>query len=221
MKSSFFDTAKAIFEHTALAEARVSDSINLAMLDMVDREAIEAANLLVTNALGMGERVWLCSDLHFCHRNIVEYSDRPFISLTQMNTALLAMLHKVPEDELLILVGDIALGDYEEALIWLKNIKRKVVLVVGNHDMNRGDGRYRYKKEHGLFEAVVPFLFWEEAHMRRLALVTHYPITVPGIVRTGGIVNYHGHLHQKLLQRTVQIHYVNVGYDVAHGLTVI
>ena len=72
-----------------------------------------------------------------------------------------------------------------------------------------------------MFDDVVPFLFWEEPYMGRLALVTHYPVTVPSTVNTSLIVNYHGHLHGILLPRTEQVQYVNVGYDVAHGLTVL
>jgi calcineurin-like phosphoesterase family protein len=223
--TTFFDTACEIFKHSTLNESRVGDTINLSMVDMAERvgarDLIEQTSQLVSDAIHCGQRVWLCSDLHFCHRSIIEYSDRPFTSLTQMNTSLLTLLRKVPEDEILILAGDVAMGDYVEALEWLKRIQRRVILVVGNHDMNRGDGRYRYKQERNLFEAVVPFLFWEEPWMRRLALVTHYPVTIPPAVHTGSVINYHGHLHQLTLPRTAQIHYVNVGYDVAHGLTVL
>jgi calcineurin-like phosphoesterase family protein len=223
--TTIFATAFEIFKHSTLNESGVGDTINLSMVDMAEqvgaRDLIEQTSQLVSDAVHSGQRVWLCSDLHFCHRNIVDYSDRPFTSLTQMNSSLLALLHKVPEDEILILAGDVAMGDYEEAMAWLKKIQRRVILVVGNHDMSRGDGRYRYKQERNLFKAVVPFLFWEEPGMGRLALVTHYPITIPPSVHAGAVINYHGHLHQKLLQRTAQIHYVNVGYDVAHGLAVL
>ena len=54
----------------------------------------------------------MTSDLHFGHANIIAYSDRPFYSLADMTATHLRLLHKVPADELLIFVGDMAMGDY-------------------------------------------------------------------------------------------------------------
>ena len=130
-----YPTAQRIFENTLSAEKGVSTAINLGLLKLVDEELLQEASNWVVEALALGKRVWLTSDLHFGHKNIITYSDRPFGSVVEMTQAHLALLRKVPADELLIIAGDVALGNLEEAIELLRSIPCRKVLVAGNHDM--------------------------------------------------------------------------------------
>ena len=209
-----FETALQIFQNTLNAEKRVSTAINLGLLNMVDRVAIEEASEWVVSALAEGKRVWMTSDLHLGHANIIGYSDRPFHNLADMTGAHLRLLHKV--DELLIFVGDMALGDYDHAVKLIRSLPGHKVLVAGNHDMTK-DGKCKLAREKDLFDAVVPFLFWEGG-LGRQVLVTHYPVVVTAHDTTRSVINYHGHLHQHQIENTAWVKYINVGWDVAHGL---
>lgn len=211
-----FETVKSIFEHTLDCESRVSTAIHLGMLNLINKEQIEATSQLVSESIARGERVWMTSDLHFLHTNIIRHSNRPFYKVSDMTGAHLQLLQKVPANELLVFVGDMTLGNYQDGVDLIKLIPARKILVVGNHDMTR-EGLCRYVSEKDLFEVVVPFLFWTEL-MGRLVFVSHYPAFIPSSYKGGLVMNYHGHLHEKTMESTDQIKYVNVGWDMSHGL---
>ena len=211
-----FELARRIFEHTLDCETRISTAINLGLLGLIDKDFIEATSQMVSNAIAAGERVWMTSDLHFLHANIINYSRRPFYNVSDMTGAHLRLLQKVPANELLIFVGDMALGNYQDGVDLIKTIRARKLLIVGNHDMTR-DGRCRYGRERGLFEAIVPFLHWM-GPMGRLVFVSHYPAFIPSDFKGERVMNYHGHLHEKNMESNDQIKYFNAGWDVSHGL---
>lgn len=81
--------------------------------------------------------IWFASDTHFGHERILDFTNRPFGSIREMNDALIANINEKvkPEDELYIL------GDYSfkmtaaDAADLRRNIKcKKVHLIPGNHD---------------------------------------------------------------------------------------
>lgn len=211
-----FDVARSIFEHTLDCEARVGTAINLGLLNLINREQIESTSQLVSETISSGERVWMTSDMHFLHANIIRYSNRPFYNVSDMTGAHLQLLQKVPADELLVFVGDMTMGNYQDGVDLIRTITARKILVAGNHDLTR-EGLCRYTRERNLFEAIVPFLFWT-GPMARLVLISHYPACVPNDYKGELIMNYHGHLHEKTMESTDRIKFFNVGWDVSHGL---
>ena len=211
-----YAVALRIFEKALDAEKRVSTAINLGLLKLVDQSAIEEASGSVTNELALGKRVWMTSDLHLGHANIVGYSERPFRDVNEMTEVHMRLLNKIPQDDLLIFVGDMALGNYESAVALIRSMPGRKVLVAGNHDLTR-DGKCKLAREEGLFDAVVPFLFWQGG-LGRMVMVTHYPVAVTAHETNTSVINYHGHLHQHCIENTPLVKYINVGWDVAHGL---
>jgi hypothetical protein len=77
-----FESAKSIFEHTLDCESRVSTAINLGLLNLIDKNLIESTSQMISDAIAMNERVWVTSDLHFLHTNIINYSGRPKIGIS-------------------------------------------------------------------------------------------------------------------------------------------
>lgn len=212
-----FERAEAIFEHSLDQDPHESAAIHLALRKLVNRQAIEAASEEISMAIALGQRVWLTSDLHLGHANIIAYCDRPFEEVQSMDTALLQLLGKVVAGELLVIVGDIALGKFSEAMALLKRLPCRKILVAGNHDFERS-GKARFLCDPEVFEAVVPFLCWTGPQGRDV-LVSHYPVCVPDTLQTGRpLLNYHGHLHQKVLAPTERVKYMNVGWDVDYAL---
>ena len=113
-----FKTALKLFQHTLDHEDRVKTALNLGLMDLVDQDLIEATSQTVNDALAAGQRVWMTSDLHLLHANIIGYCDRPFFDVGQMTDTLIAVLQKVPNDELLIFVGDMAMNAWFLRLTW-------------------------------------------------------------------------------------------------------
>lgn len=86
--------------------------------------------------------VYFISDLHFNHSNIIKYCHRPFRSVQSMNNALVRNWNQVvrPQD-IVILVGDIAIGDHR---VWLEKLNGNIIVVHGSHDGNVGVPRVYY-----------------------------------------------------------------------------
>lgn len=129
-------------------------------------------------------KVWVWSDLHFHHKNIIGFSERPYEDLEQMHEHLLANHNDyVSNDDIVIWVGDIGFkgtGILNEMLAEYNGYK---ILVVGNHDFNGKKLRkLAFDETHLIYAVDYP----------DVSLVfTHYPMyTVPE-----PWVNVHGHLH--------------------------
>jgi calcineurin-like phosphoesterase family protein len=211
-----FNTALGLFKHTLDSEKGVSTAINAGLLDLVNQGLIEATSQTVSDALAAGERVWITSDLHFMHTHIIRYCDRPFFNVDSMTDALMATLQKVPKDELILFGGDMAMGNYQQAVELIRRLPGRKILIAGNHDLTR-DGICKLALEKDLFEAVVPFLAWL-GYQGRLVVVSHYPIVVPDTYNNTPVLNYHSHLHEKTLPSTLMVKYMNVGWDINHAL---
>lgn len=80
-------------------------------------------------------KIWLTSDTHFCHQNIIKYCDRPFTDTEQMNSELIKRWNSVvaPEDTVYHL-GDIYLGPADRAYSLLSALNGRIILIRGNHD---------------------------------------------------------------------------------------
>lgn len=211
-----FNMGLGLFIHTLDAEKGVSKAINSGLTDLINQDLIEATSQTVSDALAAGERVWITSDLHFLHSNIIGYCDRPFFNVDSMTDALMTTLQKVPNDELILYGGDMAMGNYQETVELIRRLPGRKILIAGNHDLTH-DGKCKLALEKDLFEAVVPFLTWL-GYQGRLVVVSHYPILVPETYKNTPVLNYHGHLHEKTLPSTLMVKYMNVGWDINHAL---
>ena len=60
--------------------------------------------------------------------------------------------------------------------------------------------------------------WWAEPRrLNSLVMVTHYPVALP-FGCSQRVINYHGHLHQKTLEPTELVKFLNVGWDVHYAL---
>ena len=80
--------------------------------------------------------IYLISDLHLDHKNIMRYCDRPFSSVEEMNRTIIDNWNEVVgEDDFVYLVGDLAFGRRRSKMrYWLKKLNGNVILILGNHD---------------------------------------------------------------------------------------
>lgn len=225
------DSATHLFVMGLAAESRVKPVILDAMHRMGLHD-VEASSQRVVAALAEGRRVWMTSDLHFGHANILTYAARHHRDVAQMNADLLAMLRKqVGPEDLLVIAGDLMFGADPAVLDTLATLAASVILVAGNHDFDKS-GHFRWPWR--CFSAVVPFLYWHWAGQN--CLVTHLPVPVEGLdvkdalstdprfsnpsQGLAQVVNYHGHLHLQTVpvDRPERIVHVNVGYDHLRGM---
>lgn len=78
--------------------------------------------------------IWLTSDHHFYHANVIKYCNRPFKTVEEMNEILVARWNEVvkPDDTVLYL-GDFSMAA-RAAEVFLPRLMGKKELYCGNHD---------------------------------------------------------------------------------------
>ena len=145
----------------------------------------------------MAGNIWVISDTHFNHSNILTSSDkvgkpvRAFSSVEEMNETMIDRWNSVvkPGDKVYHL-GDVFFGDKEAfSKLWprLNGSKR---LVVGNHD------DVKYLSGGAFFKKVFMWRAFRDFGL----LMTHVPVheSTLGEVRFDGrqVINVHGHIHQ-------------------------
>lgn len=139
------------------------------------------------------ERIWITSDSHYSHRNIVKGvsnwsnkdSCRDFETVEQMNDVIVSNYNVVPADDLIIHHGDFSFGGIEQMYEFASRIKCKnIILVRGNHD-NKIDSK--------LFLQV--FSYFEFVVNSKLFCSFHYPIK-DWNEKNRGSIHIFGHSHQ-------------------------
>lgn len=85
---------------------------------------------------GVSEKrmIYYTADLHFGHRNVIQYCNRPWATVEEMNEGLVTRWNAVvrPEDTVYVL-GDFSMNA-RDMEIWTPRLNGTKVLVVGNHD---------------------------------------------------------------------------------------
>lgn len=96
-------------------------------------------------------RIFVVSDTHFGHENIIRYCARPFTSNEEMNSVLVKNWNNTvgPKDTVYFL-GDMSFGrDSRPAGYWAKKLNGNIVFVPGNHDRGFEDAEKYHILEHG------------------------------------------------------------------------
>lgn len=151
--------------------------------------------------------IFVTSDQHFNHKKIIEYQDRPFSSVGEMNDQLIMNWNaEVRPEDTVIFLGDIIkkshaadAEDHRYAQSWLYMLHGNKILVQGNHDP-LGLG--------------APYLIVDTDAGR--LLMVHDPDNLP--FRWNGWV-VHGHHHKCHPDRFPLINYKNRTVNVSVELT--
>lgn len=116
--------------------------------------------------------IWFTSDLHIGHTNVVDFCQRPFKDVNEMNEALVRNWNNCvkPTDTIFVL-GDLALCPYKEFEPIARRLNGTKYLVKGNHD-HYSDTQYQR----------VGFTVFHEIKMKlcgRDIRMSHYPYWLP------------------------------------------
>lgn len=84
------------------------------------------------------QKIWVTSDLHFGHSNIIKYSPKyrgHLTSVDEMNRELVTNFNKdVSEDDHTYILGDIGFCSPEKVMDFLKQMNGTKTIIHGNHD---------------------------------------------------------------------------------------
>lgn len=133
-------------------------------------------------------REYITSDLHFWHRNILEFSseNRPFESIEEMNEHIIHHWNnKVNKEDVIYHLGDFSFAGKSKTRGILDLLNGKKVFILGNHCYHM-DGLYR---EYG-----------EACHYKEIknsgvkVCLFHYPVSAWNQQGRGSVM-LHGHCH--------------------------
>jgi calcineurin-like phosphoesterase family protein len=131
--------------------------------------------------------IFLISDTHFGHNNIISYCGRPFKNTEEMDYHMIDRWNSVvkPQDKVYHL-GDVYMGLKRERLEWvLGSLNGHKRLILGNHDNGKDQVLQRY------FEKIDVWRMFPEFGL----LLTHVPVHSSAL-EAKELKNIHGHIHQ-------------------------
>ena len=129
--------------------------------------------------------VFLCADLHFFHKNIIQYENRPFKDVEDMNRGLIQKWNQVvsKKDKVFIL-GDVSFGSSQGTTECVKQLNGYKTLVMGNHDRAHS---VSWWQQIGL-DVVIPYpILYRDKY-----LLSHEP---PAKVPDDSYFYIYGHVH--------------------------
>ena len=160
-------------------------------------------------AINDGPQVWIWSDQHFGHNNILGFSNRPYPNLKLMHECMILNHNDYVEPgDISIWVGDVAFLNDEEANKIVRQFNGYKILILGNHDINKNKVKKLDFDEIHLLKHVN----FKYGHSRTFDFVfTHYPCTNFDVHS----INIHGHEHVAHLYTDTPNHF-NVNCEL-HG----
>jgi calcineurin-like phosphoesterase family protein len=161
--------------------------------------------------------IFLTSDQHYGHTNIIKYSKRPFANVEEMNEQLIIRFNaRVGTNDVVYHVGDFSLQErYVPEILPRQNGTHH--LIMGNHDKC-----HPHRNKH-LIESIARYRDYGFAsvslHIEMVEFViSHMPYKDPGdkrypeyrLKRKGNKILLHGHVHERWKYRDGQL---NIGVD--------
>ena len=150
--------------------------------------------------------IWIISDSHFHHDNIIKYCNRPFSNAKEMDEYMVTMWNEVvKEQDKVYHLGDVYMGQgvkREETSLLLRSLKGKKRLILGNHD----NGKDQLLQNN--FQKIDVWRMFPEFGL----LLTHVPVHNDSLLRgpTGNglnpkkLRNIHGHIHEKVVNKPLE-----------------
>lgn len=134
--------------------------------------------------------IYFTSDLHLGHDSIIDLCGRPFSSVEEMDEVLIANWNaRVTNADTVFVVGDLIFKNKRPAEDYLRRLKGRKRLVVGNHDRKwMGDVDLSC-----FFESVDALL--EVDVCGRHVTLCHYPMMSWSHMGRESSLHAHGHIH--------------------------
>jgi len=129
--------------------------------------------------------IYITSDHHFYHKNIIKYENRPFESLDHMHEYMIDKWNKtITKYDTVYHLGDFLFGNKEQAKAIVSQLNGKIILVKGNHDRHKSA---KWWRDCGFSDVIDGGIILDEYW-----LLSHEPMY---ITETMPYINIHGHTH--------------------------
>ena len=156
-------------------------------------------------------KIYIISDTHFNHNNIIDYCNRPFKDINEMNNTIIDNWNKtVKNDDIVYHLGDFFLGSKFDLKDIVDRLNGTIYLIRGNHD------RLTVKsyEDCGIVVLKNAPIIMDDYKI----VLSHRPL--PDTMIKDGYINIHGHIHQNKLEDTYdntlfdKNKHINVSCDV-------
>lgn len=137
--------------------------------------------------------IWFTSDLHFGHKNIIKFCNRPWETTEEMDEALIANWNSVVgEKDIVFDLGDFAFATNSRWKDILQRLNGKHYLILGNHDITRWPGDKTMETFDRVEHQMIIYID------NRCIYLNHYPYLCYGGSYRGpdhAVWQLHGHVH--------------------------
>lgn len=134
---------------------------------------------------------YILSDLHFCHKNILNFEPprAHFQDVDQMNDTIVEHWNKtVTNEDTVHFVGDFGIGSPAKVVEQINRLNGKILLYPGNHDTTK----IIKKIETDCPRVTIMPLMVKFKFSAMVAFISHYPVEIG--VRPN-LFSIHGHIH--------------------------
>lgn len=143
------------------------------------------------------QKLWFTSDLHFGHRNVIRFCNRPFVDEKEMGSKLIENWNSVVrENDIVFVLGDVFwFNDSYSIKRVLNQLKGIIYIIPGNHDNFESYHRVIDNPRFILCDDIIQ-VFLEGVEGKKIyeLWLSHYPLmTWPH--RDNGAINLFGHIH--------------------------
>ena len=154
------------------------------------------------------------SDLHLNHEKIIEYCNRPFKTVDEMNRVIVTNWNnRVKEEDTVFILGDMGFLTGESANDYLRVLKGKKILVVGNHDRFLRDKKFNKS----LLEDTAAIRNIKDPFIHKNIVLCHYPIAVWDRANHG-MLHFYGHVHNNTNKNHPILYKLEGAYNVGTDL---
>lgn len=139
--------------------------------------------------------IYYIADMHFSHRNVLHFDNRPFVDADQMDEVLIHNWNeRVTDEDTVYVLGDAFWKNEENSIRIIQRLNGHKHLIRGNHD--RVHGRLRF-----YWESIEQYAEINDGNT--LVIMSHYPIMFYKNQHCGAVMLY-GHVHNTREWRLVE-----------------
>lgn len=140
--------------------------------------------------------IFLSSDSHFGHANVIKYSNRPYSNVQEMDEALINNWNRVvPSNGTVYHLGDFAFAKIDQIVRILNRLNGTKVMILGNHDKEIINNKKRIFEDVPSVKMIVPA--FELRHNNQKVYLHHYACRVWNSSHHGSLHAF-GHSHGSL-----------------------
>lgn len=146
------------------------------------------------------QNIYFISDLHLFHKNVINFDNRPFKSVQDMNDSLVKNWNdKITDDAIIFYMGDLSFQSFNKTKEVISELKGKKYFIIGNHD-NYSDIK-KMDKFIDIYDYVDLYVKDEtpidNLGTQQLLCLSHYAI-LQWNRKHHNSFHLHGHSHQQL-----------------------